>query len=154
MLFRSERGVSQRYATRVAELSSWDWDAAQYDVIAAIFIQFATPAERAHMFAGICRALKPGGRMVHIVWRNRADNPWLSMAKDIVLRFLPQPGADALTCGPGPFSMSDEATVRTMMKAAGYEDIVFRRVDAPVLVGKDVDDAIAFQLAKIGRAHV
>ncbi len=24
------------------------------------------------------RALKPGGRMVHIVWRNRADNPWLS----------------------------------------------------------------------------
>jgi ubiquinone/menaquinone biosynthesis C-methylase UbiE len=93
------------------------------------------------------RALKPGGRMVHIVWRNRADNPWLSMAKDVVLRFLPQPGADAQTCGPGPFSMSDEATVRTMMKAAGYEDVEFRRVDVPVLVGKDVNDAIAFQLA-------
>src|SRR6185369_13624241 len=61
-------------------------------------------------------ALKPGGRMVHIVWRNRADNPWLSVARDVVLRFLPQPGADALTCGPGPFSMSDEATVRIMMK--------------------------------------
>lgn len=59
-----ERGVSQRYATRVAELSSWDWDAAQYDVIAAIFIQFATPAERAHMFAGICRALKAGGLLL------------------------------------------------------------------------------------------
>lgn len=93
------------------------------------------------------RALKPGGRMVHIVWRNRADNPWLSMAKDVVLRFLPQPGADALTCGPGPFSMADEATVRTMMKAAGYEAVEFRRVDVPVLVGKDVKDAIAFQLA-------
>jgi ubiquinone/menaquinone biosynthesis C-methylase UbiE len=92
-------------------------------------------------------ALKPGGRMVHIVWRNRADNPWLSMARDVVLRFLPQPGADALTCGPGPFSMSDEATVRIMMKAAGYEDVEFQRVDVPVLVGSDVDDAIAFQLA-------
>ena len=37
------------------------------------------------------KALKPGGKMVHIVWRNRADNPWLSMAKDVVLEFLPQP---------------------------------------------------------------
>jgi ubiquinone/menaquinone biosynthesis C-methylase UbiE len=93
------------------------------------------------------RALKPGGRMVHIVWRNRADNPWLSMARDVVLRFLPQPGADALTCGPGPFSMSNEDSVRVMMKAAGYDRIEFQRVDAPVLVGKDVADAIAFQLA-------
>lgn len=93
------------------------------------------------------KALRPGGRMVHIVWRDRADNPWLSMAKDVVLCFLPPPGADAQTCGPGPFSMSDETVVRAMMAAAGYDKIEFRRVDAPVLVGKDVNDAIAFQLA-------
>jgi len=93
------------------------------------------------------RALKPGGRMVHIVWRERADNPWLSMAKDVVLRFLPSPGDEAQTCGPGPFSMSDEIVVRAMMKSAGYEQVELRRVDAPVLVGKDVKDAIAFQLA-------
>jgi ubiquinone/menaquinone biosynthesis C-methylase UbiE len=83
------------------------------------------------------KALRPGGRMVHIVWRNRADNPWLSMAKDVVLRFLPEPGADAQTCGPGPFSMSNEATTRAMMTSAGYSDIEFA----------DVSDAIAFQLA-------
>lgn len=93
------------------------------------------------------KALRPGGRMVHIVWRNRADNPWLSMAKDVVLEFLPQPGADALTCGPGPFSMANEDTVRAMMQSAGYENIELRRVDAPVLVGNDAADAIAFQLA-------
>ena len=93
------------------------------------------------------KALRPGGRMVHIVWRERAANPWLSMAKDIVLQFLPPPGEDAQTCGPGPFSMSNEETVRAMMTAAGYSDIEFRRVDAPVLVGNDVADAIAFQLA-------
>ena len=34
-------------------------------------------------------ALKPGGTMVHIVWRDRVDNPWLSMAKEVVLKFLP-----------------------------------------------------------------
>jgi ubiquinone/menaquinone biosynthesis C-methylase UbiE len=93
------------------------------------------------------RALRPGGRMVHIVWRRPADNPWLSMAKEVVLRFLPPPGEDARTCGPGPFSMSDEATVRQMMEIAGYEDIAFERIDAPVLVGRNVRDAIDFQLA-------
>ncbi len=93
------------------------------------------------------RALKPGGKMVHIVWRQRADNPWLGIAKDIVLQFLPEPGDDAQTCGPGPFSMANEETVRVMMKSAGYEDVKFQRVDAEVLVGKDTEDAIDFQLA-------
>lgn len=92
-------------------------------------------------------ALKPGGRMAHIVWRQPADNPWLSMAKDIVLQYLPPPGEDAQTCGPGPFSMANEEMVRGMMKSAGYEDIEFTRVDAQVLVGKSVSDAIDFQLA-------
>jgi SAM-dependent methyltransferase len=93
------------------------------------------------------KSLKPGGRMVHIVWRDRADNPWLSMAKDIVLDILPPPGDDALTCGPGPFSMANETSVAAMMKAAGYDNVEFQRVDAPVLIGNNVRDAIDFQLA-------
>ena len=92
-------------------------------------------------------ALKPGGTMVHIVWRDRVDNPWLSTAKEVVLKFLPPPGEDAQTCGPGPFSMANEEMVRGMMKAAGDEEIEFRRVDAQVLVGNDVQDAVDFQLA-------
>jgi ubiquinone/menaquinone biosynthesis C-methylase UbiE len=118
----------------------------QFDFVFARFgtMFFANPVAG---LRNMRRALKPGGRMVHIVWRNRADNPWLSMAKDIVLGFLPEPGADAQSCGPGPFSMANEETVRGMMKAAGYDEIEFRRVDAQVLVGRDVTDAIDFQLA-------
>ena len=118
----------------------------QYDFVFARFgtMFFANPVAG---LRNMRKALRPGGRMVHIVWRERADNPWLSMAKDIVLRFLPPPGPDAQTCGPGPFSMSSETVVRAMMTAAGYDEIEFRRVDAPVVVGKDVNDAIAFQLA-------
>jgi ubiquinone/menaquinone biosynthesis C-methylase UbiE len=118
----------------------------QYDFVFARFgtMFFANPVAG---LRNMRKALRPGGRMVHIVWRDREDNPWLSMAKDIVLRFLPQPGANAQTCGPGPFSMSNESTVRSMMMAAGYDEIELRRVDAPVLVGHDVADAIAFQLA-------
>lgn len=92
-------------------------------------------------------ALKPGGRMAHIVWRRREDNPWLNDPHAVVRRFLPAPGEDARTCGPGPFSMADEATTRAQMEAAGFVDIAFRRIDAKVLVGRDIADAIAFQLA-------
>jgi ubiquinone/menaquinone biosynthesis C-methylase UbiE len=118
----------------------------QFDFVFARFgtMFFANPVAG---LRNMRRALKPGGRMAHIVWRDRADNPWLSMAKDVVLRFLPPPGDQAQTCGPGPFSMSDEGVVRAMMKSAGYEQVELRRIDAPVLVGKDVNDAIAFQLA-------
>ena len=118
----------------------------QFDFVFARFgtMFFANPVAG---LRNMRKALRPGGRMSQIVWRNRADNPWLSMAKDVVLQFLPEPGADALTCGPGPFSMSDETSVTMMMTSAGYKQIDFRRVDAPVLIGADVTDAIAFQLA-------
>jgi hypothetical protein len=43
--------------------------------------------------------------------------------------------------------MTDEATVSKMMEIAGYNDITFKRVDAPVLVGRTVEDAVNFQLA-------
>lgn len=93
------------------------------------------------------RALKPGGRFTMIVWRDISDNPWLGAAKAVALKHLPQPGADARTCGPGPFSMADENLVTAQMKAAGYADIRFERVDAPVRMGDSIDDAIGFQLA-------
>ena len=92
-------------------------------------------------------AMKPGATMTHIVWRTRDDNPWLNMAKEVVLKHLPPPGEDAQTCGPGPFSMAGQEMVTGMMKSAGYENINFERVDAPVLVGRTVEDAIDFQLS-------
>jgi hypothetical protein len=82
-----------------------------------------------------------------IVWRDMADNPWLGAAKAVALKHLPQPGDDARTCGPGPFSMADQELVTAQMKAAGYTDIHFERVDAPVRMGDSIDDAIGFQLA-------
>jgi ubiquinone/menaquinone biosynthesis C-methylase UbiE len=92
-------------------------------------------------------SLKPGGTMTMIVWRTVKDNPWLGSAKDVVLGFLPPPGEDARSCGPGPFSMADPQTVTKQLEIAGYTKIEFERIDAPVLVGANVDDAVAFQLA-------
>ena len=91
--------------------------------------------------------LKPGGVMTMVVWRGIKDNPWLGHAKDVVLKYLPPPGENALSCGPGPFSMADTGVVTRQLEIAGYTDIQFEQVDAELFVGKDVDDAVAFQLA-------
>jgi cyclopropane fatty-acyl-phospholipid synthase-like methyltransferase len=58
----AERGV--RLTIEHADVTSWHWPTAAYDVIAAIFIQFVTPAERTDLFANIKRALKPGGLLL------------------------------------------------------------------------------------------
>ncbi len=93
------------------------------------------------------RSLKPGGIMTMIVWRVIEDNPWLGLPKEIIMRYLPPPGEDGRTCGPGPFSMASQDMVTKQLEIAGYGDIEFERVDAPLMVGESPDDAVGFQLA-------
>ena len=93
------------------------------------------------------KSLKPGGTMTMVVWRTIDDNPWLGMPKQVVMRFLPPPGDSARTCGPGPFSMANQEMVTKQLEISGYEDINFERVDADLMIGHSVDDAIGFQLA-------
>ena len=57
-----ERGVTLR--VEQADMTKWDWPEAAFDVVAAIFFQFALPAERAAIFAGIKKTLKPGGLLL------------------------------------------------------------------------------------------
>jgi ubiquinone/menaquinone biosynthesis C-methylase UbiE len=92
-------------------------------------------------------SLKPGGTVTMIVWRTIDDNPWLGLPKQIVMGFLPPPGEGARSCGPGPFSMADTEVVTKQLEIAGYTDIDFERIDAPLLVGRDPDEAVEFQLA-------
>jgi SAM-dependent methyltransferase len=56
------QGVLVNYT--VADCDSFDYGAATYDGVAAIFVQFADPAMRARLFAHIKRCLKPGGTLI------------------------------------------------------------------------------------------
>jgi len=57
-----QRGV--RIDFERADLARWQWGENRFDAVAAIFIQFAPPALREQMFAGIKRCLKPGGLLI------------------------------------------------------------------------------------------
>jgi cyclopropane fatty-acyl-phospholipid synthase-like methyltransferase len=58
----AERGVALR--TECADLAQWAFPTAAFDVVVAIFFQFAGPAVRTRIFDGIRRSLKPDGLLL------------------------------------------------------------------------------------------
>lgn len=58
------KAASVTLKTECVDLASWDWGGPRFDVVAAIFIQFAEPAWRTQMFARIKQVLLPGGLLL------------------------------------------------------------------------------------------
>lgn len=58
----AERGV--KLHTERADLATWNWPMEGFDVIVAIFFQFADPPFRQQIFSNIKRSLKPGGLLL------------------------------------------------------------------------------------------
>ena len=98
----------------------------------------------------IRKSLKPGGKLLQVVWRKREDNPWLFEAEQRVKEIVPvisHEETDEVHCGPGPFSMADADMMSAIMRAAGYDQVTFERFDTDIFIGKDVEDAIEFAIA-------
>src|SRR6478672_7243661 len=57
-----QRGVTLTIAQ--VDVHTWVYPAVAFDVVVEIFTQFSTPAERGRKWAGMRRALKPGGLLI------------------------------------------------------------------------------------------
>ena len=89
------------------------------------------------------QALVPGGELVMVVWRRRLDNDWLYRAQTIVEQIVERPTEyDEPTCGPGPFSMADADTTSEILLSAGFADVTLRRCEIPIVIGRDLDEAM------------
>jgi len=96
----------------------------------------------------IAAALRPGGRLVAVVWRRKLDNPWVLRAEEVVERYLEEPEeSDEPTCGPGPFSMQNPDTLSDQLQIAGFQEPSFTRCDLPLKLGDDLADAVRFNMA-------
>lgn len=96
----------------------------------------------------IRRSMNPGARLVAVVWRIREDNPWVYEAQQIVERMIGRPDEfDEPTCGPGPFSMAGADTTSGILVGAGFTAVSLTRCDMPILIGRDVDEAVEMVMA-------
>lgn len=84
-------------------------------------------------FGNIAQALRPGGRLVMVVWQAHDHNEWAVA----IHQALAEPDAPTTVGGdqPDPFSLADPTTVAGILRAAGYADIAFTDVQEPVYYG-------------------
>lgn len=99
-------------------------------------------ADHAAAFANIGAALRPGGRLWLLAWRELARNDWLVLLRTELAfgRDLPVPPSK----GQSPFGLADADHVRGLLAGAGFADAAFTPIDQPIDFGPDVDDAMAF----------
>ena len=57
-----EAGVEVDF--HIAGIEGWGWEAGAFDAVVGVFLQFAGPALRAEIHAGIARTLRPGGLLL------------------------------------------------------------------------------------------
>jgi SAM-dependent methyltransferase len=93
-------------------------------------------------FTNIAAALRPGGRLVMLVWGPVADNEWVTAMLDALAlgRDLPAPPPGA----PGPFSLADQDVARQVLTDAGFTAVAFAASELPWVAGSGVDDAFGF----------
>lgn len=90
-------------------------------------------------FTNIARAMRPGGRLVMIVWQAHKANEW-----DVAIRqSLAEPGGPGFLPppGPDPFSLADPRATHKTLAAAGFASVTFTDVQQPVHYGRDVTTA-------------
>jgi SAM-dependent methyltransferase len=105
-------------------------------------------ADKTAAFANLHRALRPGGRLVLLVWQPLPANEWMVEIGTALRagRDLPVPPADA----PQPFSLGDPGLARERLAAAGFQDVDVQGVSAPMWFGDRVPDTLAFLLGAAG----
>ena len=101
-------------------------------------------------FTNIGRALRPGGRLVLLVWQGIDRNDWIRELRESLAagRDLPDPPPGA----PGPFCFADPAHGRSVLTAAGLDHVVFTGVEEPMWFGPSAEDAFGF-LSRQGPAR-
>lgn len=94
---------------------------------------FADPATA---FANIGRAMRPGARLVWMVWQSQEHNEWsTAIRRSLALEIEVPVGA------VNPFSLGDPAIAAELLGLAGFASIAFTEVREPVFYGPDVDAA-------------
>jgi SAM-dependent methyltransferase len=101
-------------------------------------------------FANLRRALRPGGRLLLIVWRRLDENEWAALPRKIALAHLPPPpDKPPSSCpwpSPGPFSLAQPGITRAILAEAGWTAVEIEPIDTEMTVGRTIEDALSFEL--------
>ena len=119
----------------------------------AVFSRFGVMffADPTAAFRNIRTALKPGGRLAFVCWRDPKEVDLLALPFNTVKHLLPEqppPVEDA----PGPFGLANAQRTKTILRDAGYTDIAITPYDEKTGSG-DVEASleVALRVGVLGR---
>lgn len=117
------------------------FDPGSFDVAVSRFgaMYFGHPGPA---FANLARALRPGGRLALLAWRDLEANEWMSAVGEALAGGRPLP--ERPPGDPGAFGLADEETVRAVLGEAGFEDVAVEPADEPGVFGTDASQAFDF----------
>lgn len=87
-------------------------------------------------FTNMAQAMRPGARLVLMVWQGRDRNEWATALQSVLA-----PGGDQVGNTPPAFSLGDPAVTTGILTAAGFTSIDFAEVREPVFYGPNIDAA-------------
>ena len=90
-------------------------------------------------FANVGRALRPGARLVLLVWQDHDRNEWAAAIRRALAESTAAPAGT--TRYPGPFSLADPAITASILGAAGFAEVDLTDVHEPVFYGLDTATA-------------
>jgi SAM-dependent methyltransferase len=127
----------------VADAQVHPFGAGAFDlVLSSLGVMFFD--DPAAAFANLRKALRPGGRLAFLCWRTREENPVFTTG------FAGAAAVLGLRGPPGPsaaFSLAGTGRVSVLLSGAGFGGIEFATADEPMLIGRDVDDALEYERA-------
>lgn len=89
-------------------------------------------------FTNIGRAMRPGARLVLLVWQDADRNEWFTAVRQALAGSTPPTPTDS---DLEPFSLADPTHTRRILTAASFADLGFTAVHEPVYYGPDPDAA-------------
>jgi SAM-dependent methyltransferase len=101
-------------------------------------------------FTNIAQALRPGARLVQMVWQDKRHQEWDTVISHAFADGCTRPALAAID----PFSLADPATAERLLTAAGFTHIQVTDVREPVYYGPDAEAACSAILSLQSTAGV
>jgi SAM-dependent methyltransferase len=96
-------------------------------------------------FRNLLAAVRPGGRLAFLAWRDVAHNPWVRVPLGALRPLLP-PAPARDPHAPGPFAFADRERVVSLLHGAGWGNARAEALTLPLTLGRDLGEALRFAL--------
>jgi ubiquinone/menaquinone biosynthesis C-methylase UbiE len=136
-------------ATRVMDGESLDVEPESFDAVISRVGLIYFPDQQAAL-TGMLGALRPGGRVGAVIYSTPDRNEFFSIPVSIIRRRaeLPPPAPGQ----PGPFSLGGSGVIEEVLEAAGFRELVVRRVEAPLRLPSTAE-CVRFEQESFGALH-